>query len=110
MPASRLLLMSLARLTIVVAAIARNDNAHRLYGAEHLVFLDDCIDRGITDKEWFHLGLDAESLFTAGPLDEERLFAGRNGQVSKLLQTVLDRSKHAILFGERGTGKTRLVF
>lgn len=61
-----------------------------------------------TDEEWFHLGLDTANLFTAGPLDEERLFAGRSNQVRKLLETVLDRSKHAILFGERGTGKTSL--
>lgn len=61
-----------------------------------------------TKDEWFRLGLDAASLFTAGPLDEERLFAGRAGQVARLLETVLDRSKHAILFGERGTGKTSL--
>ncbi|MDN5003801.1 AAA family ATPase [Bradyrhizobium sp. GCM10027634] len=61
-----------------------------------------------TDEEWRRLRFEAPALFSAGPLDEERLFAGRTGQVTSLLETVLDRSKHAILFGERGTGKTSL--
>jgi hypothetical protein len=59
-----------------------------------------------SDAEWHRLRFDAAALFTAGPLDEERLFAGRGGQVANLLETVLDCSKHAILFGERGAGKT----
>jgi Cdc6-like AAA superfamily ATPase len=61
-----------------------------------------------TDADWSRLRFEAGALFTAGPLDEERLFAGRTVQVTSLLETVLDRSKHAILFGERGTGKTSL--
>jgi Cdc6-like AAA superfamily ATPase len=61
-----------------------------------------------TDQDWIRLRFEAPALFTAGPLDEERLFAGRSGQVTSLLETVLERSKHAILFGERGTGKTSL--
>ena len=61
-----------------------------------------------TDADWQRLGFEAAALFTAGPLDEERLFAGRTAQVTRLLETVLDRSKHGILFGERGTGKTSL--
>ena len=61
-----------------------------------------------SEQDWLRLRFEASALFTAGPLDEERLFAGRSGQIANLLETVLDRSKHAILFGERGTGKTSL--
>src|SRR5665647_1409671 len=62
-----------------------------------------------TEQDWIVLEFEVANLFTAGPLDEERLFAGRSTEVRRLLETVLDRSKHAILFGERGVGKPSLA-
>jgi hypothetical protein len=59
-------------------------------------------------EDWWTLELDLGNLFTAGPIDEDRLFAGRANQVRTLLETVFDRSRHAMLFGERGVGKTSL--
>jgi Cdc6-like AAA superfamily ATPase len=64
--------------------------------------------RPLSEEDWLALGFEVANLFTAGPVDEERLFAGRSSEVRKLLETVLERSKHGILFGERGVGKTSL--
>ncbi|MBP5857840.1 ATP-binding protein [Marivibrio halodurans] len=69
----------------------------------------DKIERPKTPEDWLALEFDIAQLFSTGPVDEERLFAGRTSQVRLLLETVFDRSKHAILFGERGVGKSSLA-
>lgn len=43
------------------------------------------------------------------PIDERSLFAGRQDQINKLLRTVSQKGQHAVLFGERGVGKTSLA-
>lgn len=43
------------------------------------------------------------------PVDERKLFAGRLLQVQTLLRTIAQKGQHAILFGERGVGKTSLA-
>ena len=49
-------------------------------------------------------------LFTPGaPIDEVALFAGRQDQVQKMRDTVMSRGRHAVVFGERGVGKTSLA-
>lgn len=58
--------------------------------------------------DWLALDLDISMLFDGAPIDEEALFAGRSPEVEKILRTVFDRSKHVVLFGERGVGKTSL--
>jgi Cdc6-like AAA superfamily ATPase len=45
----------------------------------------------------------------SAPVDEAELFAGRQPQINKLIETVLERGKHAVLYGERGVGKTSLA-
>lgn len=45
----------------------------------------------------------------AAPIDEYRLFAGRTKQVREVLVSVNQRSRHVLLFGERGVGKTSLA-
>jgi Cdc6-like AAA superfamily ATPase len=62
-----------------------------------------------TEDGWFHLQLDIERLFSGGPIDEEDLFAGRLTEVRRMLEAVFDKSKHIILFGERGVGKTSIA-
>lgn len=48
--------------------------------------------------------------FTPGaPIDSRDLFAGRKREVEKLISTVFQRGQHAVLFGERGVGKTSLA-
>jgi len=49
------------------------------------------------------------TVFTPGaPINERELFAGRKEQVLKIIDAISQRGCHAILYGERGTGKTSL--
>lgn len=45
----------------------------------------------------------------SAPIDSASLFAGRVSQVTKLINAVNQRGQHAVLFGERGVGKTSLA-
>jgi hypothetical protein len=55
------------------------------------------------------LSFQAGSVFTPGaPINEKDLFAGRVEQVEKIIDAVSQRGYHAILYGERGVGKTSL--
>ena len=49
------------------------------------------------------------TVFTPGaPINERELFSGRKEQVLKIIEAVSQRGCHAILYGERGAGKTSL--
>lgn len=62
------------------------------------------------DSDWQAKIFDALDIFSPGaPIDEERLLAGRQAQIDKLLDAVLQRGQHAILYGERGVGKSSLA-
>src|SRR5271156_1253718 len=64
----------------------------------------------LTDEDWRARGYDALHAFSPGaPIDESDLFAGRSDQIDKLLDTVMQRGQHAILYGERGVGKSSLA-
>lgn len=55
------------------------------------------------------LSFEAGSVFTPGaPINERDLFAGRIDQVRQILNAISQRGYHAVLFGERGVGKTSL--
>ncbi len=45
----------------------------------------------------------------AAPIDRLSLFAGRDAQRRAVLDAILQRGRHAVLFGERGVGKTSLA-
>jgi energy-coupling factor transporter ATP-binding protein EcfA2 len=45
----------------------------------------------------------------AAPIDTQDLFAGRTEQIQLAGQAVHTRGQHAIIFGERGVGKTSLA-
>ncbi len=45
----------------------------------------------------------------AAPIDRLNLFAGRDQQRRAVLDAILQRGRHAVLFGERGVGKTSLA-
>jgi Cdc6-like AAA superfamily ATPase len=62
----------------------------------------------ITTDDWIMLEFEISSLFDGAPIDEEDLFAGRLTEVSQILRAVMEKSKHVVLFGERGVGKTSL--
>lgn len=45
----------------------------------------------------------------SSPIDSKDLFAGRNKQVQALLNAILQRGQHAVIYGDRGVGKTSLA-
>jgi Cdc6-like AAA superfamily ATPase len=45
----------------------------------------------------------------SAPIDNQALFSGRVNQLNRLIGAVSQRGQHAILFGERGVGKTSLA-
>ena len=50
------------------------------------------------------------SVFTPGaPIDDYSLFGGRMDQVTDVINTVGQKGRHVILYGERGVGKTSLA-
>jgi Cdc6-like AAA superfamily ATPase len=63
-----------------------------------------------TEEDWTALDYEALTLFSpATPISVAELFAGRTEQIKRLLEAVLERGRHAVLFGERGVGKTSLT-
>ena len=45
----------------------------------------------------------------SAPVTRRDLFAGRQQQLQDLIHVILQKGQHAVLFGERGVGKTSLV-
>jgi Cdc6-like AAA superfamily ATPase len=62
-----------------------------------------------TADDWHQLTYEISTLFDGAPIDEEDLFAGRITEVRRIIEAVLSRSKHIVLFGEKGVGKTSLT-
>ncbi len=63
----------------------------------------------VSEEDWWTLSFEIDHLFNGAPVAEEDLFAGRAAEVHRILEAVLERSKHVILFGERGVGKTSIA-
>ena len=64
----------------------------------------------IDDEGWSALRAEILAAFSPGaPIDAFALFAGRQTQIQKLADTVMSKGRHAVLFGERGVGKTSLA-
>src|ERR1700730_15097136 len=67
-------------------------------------------NRPQTDDDWMHRIWDAMEAFSPGlPLEDVNLLAGRKKQLDRLLDIVMQRGYHAILYGERGVGKSSLA-
>ena len=49
------------------------------------------------------------SFSPGAPIDKKSLFAGRTAQVISVIQAIVQRGQHVVLFGERGVGKTSLA-
>lgn len=61
-------------------------------------------------EEKFGLRLQlANALNPTSPIDSYSLFAGRAKQINQLFRTVGQTGEHAIIYGERGVGKTSLA-
>jgi len=64
----------------------------------------------MSNEDWEVLRAECEQVFTPGtPIQESDLFAGRSEQIAKLTQRIRSPGSHAIIFGERGVGKSSLV-
>ncbi|MGA0569978.1 AAA family ATPase [Variovorax sp. VNK109] len=64
----------------------------------------------MTIEDWAAVRADVTAAFSPGsPVQEKDLFAGRGKQISALEDAVNQRGRHAIVYGERGVGKTSLV-
>lgn len=60
--------------------------------------------------DWKALRNEVFETFTPGPpINEVALFAGRRDVIQRLQDTTIERARHAIIFGERGVGKTSLA-
>ncbi len=63
-----------------------------------------------TQPDWTLAEATTQQLFNpSSPIDEETLFSGRLDQVADLLGAVCEKGAHAILYGERGVGKSSLA-
>lgn len=63
----------------------------------------------LPEDAWENLYAEATEAFTPGaPIRERDLFAGRTEQIAMLIDAVRQRGRHAVIFGERGVGKTSL--
>ena len=51
----------------------------------------------------------AKAFSPSAPVDQSKLFAGRLDEVSEVINAVMQRGQHAIIYGERGVGKTSLA-
>lgn len=66
--------------------------------------------KGMTDEDWAAKRFEVSELFTpSAPITTAELFAGRRDQISKLVDVIGERGRHAIIYGEPGVGKTSLA-
>lgn len=61
-------------------------------------------------QEYAQMALEAARVFRPStPVEERALFAGRSEQLRMVIDAVVQPGQHAIVFGERGVGKTSLA-
>ncbi len=61
-------------------------------------------------QNWEKLRYEIMALFTpAAPISRAELFAGRRDQLHRLFAAIAETGRHAVLYGERGVGKTSLA-
>jgi len=66
--------------------------------------------RRMSKDEWAALVAEIETVFVPGTaIKEQDLFAGRKEQVQMLMGAVRRAGKHAIVYGERGVGKSSIA-
>lgn len=60
--------------------------------------------------DWKSLRIEVLETFTPGPaINEVAQFAGRKEVIQRLQDIAIERARHAMIFGERGVGKTSLA-
>jgi Cdc6-like AAA superfamily ATPase len=55
------------------------------------------------------MSLVAQAFRPAAPIDRRSLFAGRSDQIADVFSVVAQPGQHAVIYGERGVGKTSLA-
>lgn len=66
--------------------------------------------RALSDDDWRAKRFEVAELFTpSAPITTAELFAGRREQISKLVDVIGERGRHAIIYGEPGVGKTSIA-
>jgi Cdc6-like AAA superfamily ATPase len=69
-----------------------------------------CSEAYVSEIDFQALHFQVGQVFTPGsPINERDLFAGRIEQLEKIIDTISQKGYHAVLFGERGVGKTSLA-
>src|SRR5215213_8441193 len=64
----------------------------------------------MSQDEQLSLMWNVGSVFTpSAPIDNAALFAGRKSQILKISSAISQRGQHAVIYGERGVGKTSLA-
>lgn len=67
-------------------------------------------DKHEAEVNWGQMGLLAGGVFTpTSPINAQELFAGRDEQLRQIVDVINQVGQHAILYGERGVGKTSLA-
>lgn len=62
------------------------------------------------DLKWGVLSVKAGQIFRPGsPVDEKEMLQGRQREIERVLDVVGQPGRHAIIYGERGVGKTSLA-
>jgi DNA polymerase III delta prime subunit len=62
----------------------------------------------MSDRHW-RAALISQCFSPGTPISQRDLFAGRSDQIGRGIDAVFQRGTHAIIFGERGVGKTSLA-
>jgi Cdc6-like AAA superfamily ATPase len=71
---------------------------------------DPAADAPTDQEEWERLSIKAGQVFVpSAPITERQLLAGRIRQLSALFDAINTPGQHAVVYGERGVGKTSLV-
>jgi Cdc6-like AAA superfamily ATPase len=64
----------------------------------------------MADKTLQDIALLAGTVFTPTiPVSEHSIFAGRTDEIRRVLDVINQRGRHAVIYGERGVGKTSLA-
>lgn len=64
------------------------------------------LESAVQQELYYRVG---QAFRPAAPIDQRDLFAGRTQQMTELMDVISQRGQHAVLYGERGVGKTSLT-
>jgi Cdc6-like AAA superfamily ATPase len=71
---------------------------------------DSQVSKALADANRERIRIELRGIFTPGaPINRRDLFAGRLSQIDEAIGAVSQVGQHAVIFGERGVGKTSLA-